>query len=500
MGDGSHRILAAGTALVVLAGLLVAGATVRNGTPAAAVANARPLGALPAASLTSRVASFWACPGPLPAGSGQRHSEIEVVDSGPRRATARLTVAAVAQSGSGGAPLRGWSESVTVGAGSSTAVALATSGTAQNDAVSVESESSALAVFEAVVPAAAPSPRSVTPAVLQSPCELGVSRASYIPSGSTLGGSTVLVSVYDPTATEAVVGISVSSGSSSVEPPALQGLTIRPYTVQTFELGKWVVQQPTVAVAVTATVGQVAVGTSESQSSTGTTGQALEIGVDQVSTTWMLAPGLAASGRTIGVRVFDPSPRATTVTISSPVQGAAPVELTASVPARGAATVQLPVAAASSGAHLAAPTEGAVVVRSSQGVGVVVARLAATSVHKGLQAVSYLAVTAEPSTRWALPALGGAGETVVAVNPGGRPVTIVIEVAGSAGAAPRRAGQMTVPADSSAALGLPAAPAEVLVGTSAAPVVVEGAALAHQGGAEAAPGWSTPVEAVPVVG
>jgi hypothetical protein len=445
--DTARRVAFSILVLLLLAGLLTAGRVVRHGGRPFPPAIQTAAGGLPTASLSSDQASGWACPGPLPAGKGSGGSAVEVVNSGGRSATADVTVAATSPSNLGGSVLAGWSENVTVAAHSAMTVPMRTNGPASNDAVSVVSGSSAIAVFETIAPGATGARgHAIFPAPLGSPCENGTSAASYIASGSTNNKSGIVVAVFDPTATEAVVGMTVSRGSSTTTPPALQGLTIKPYSVQTFKIGTWVVQQATVAVTVTASVGQVAVGASEAQSSAGSTGSALVIGAYRASTTWTVGAGFSVLGRTAGIRLYDPGSAAATVSILSPVSGGPSVNLTAGVPAGGVITVQVPVTIAPPKSPKAAPiAEGPIIIRSAQNVPIVVARIVSSPLAGGVKAVNYLAVTAQPAPIWVLPAAGRGGGVVVVANPGAASINVSLDGTKTSGGLKGLVG-LTVPA------------------------------------------------------
>lgn len=422
-GGRARRLAAAAFLLVALGGILAVAATVPAPRPASTEL-AGSVGALPAASLTSGTSSLWDCPGPLPGGRSATRSAVVVVNSGAHPATVQLAVAAAAVSTRGGAPLPGWSRTLTVAARSTSTLSLASNARAQSDAVSVLSTSDAVAVFEWVLPPNRSTSGGAvfTPALIESPCELGTSTVAYLASGSTVGKSEVTVSVFNPTATEAVVGMRVSYGASDVDPPALQGLIVQPYSLQTYGIGAWVVQRQTVAVTVAATAGQVAVGATETQSGGAASGQALVIASDETRDTWVLGPGLDVPGRTVAVRVYDPSERQATVTISSPVSGGPSIDLTAGVPAGGALTVELPLAPArpsSRGRPVPRVIEGPITIRSADGVGIVVARLTVVPAGSGTSAVSYIAGTSWPSLLSIVPGRQAAGgSAIVLANPG----------------------------------------------------------------------------------
>jgi hypothetical protein len=427
----------------MLAGVLVAGGIVHaNGSPAAVLA---PAGQLPVVSLRSSGSVDWVCPGPLPAGASTRRSSVVVTNPGQRRASVEVVVSAVkAGSSDAGTRLPPWSTQLSVAPRTQRVVSLRTTGPEQDDAVSVLSTAGAVAVFESV--ATAPTGtlavvhkggkpiRVAATAPEQSPCSTGVAGTSYLAGGSTAGQSDVVVSLYDPTATQAVASIRVSTGSASVEPPELQGVIIKPYSLQVFDLARSVVQQATVAVTATTSVGRIDLGASEtvasdSTASTSVSGQALLIGIAAPQQTWVMTPGLSGSDRTVAVDLYDPGSRPASVTMSSSVPGRPLIEVSATVPAGEVRQVGLPAPTATpssshtSGSHKSArnptvppPVEGAVIVRTAEGVGLVVARVATQRSGAHSETVATVAATAEASDGWVLPVSSGQSATGTAAH------------------------------------------------------------------------------------
>jgi hypothetical protein len=372
------------------------------------------------------------------------------------------------------------------------------------------SASAAVAVFESVVYA----PKS-NPVPAASPCEAGTASASYIGAGSTFGSSSVIVSVFDPTATPAVVGIRVSTGAESVLPPTLQGLIIKPYSLQVFNLGRWVVQQPTLGVTVSVSVGRVAVGAAETEAPNArVSGSGLLIAVDQTAGVWVMPPGVIRAGRSVAVRIFDPGVRSAMVTISSPLAGRAPIELTDNLAAGGVLDVSLPLRAsatkkgkASSPAAAGAPAvEGPIVVRtrpreisSADGVGVVVSRITALPYAGQDQAATFAAATSVPSRQWVLPAAtgvfgkSGLREDLVLSNPNNAAASAEVEVlrAGSGAVS-----TIAIPANSTATVAVGSSRGHVLGAVlvlASASVTAEAEIFASHGAFR-----PSPVEGVPI--
>jgi hypothetical protein len=308
-------------------------------------------------------------------------------------------------------------------------------------------------------------------------------------------------------------------------------LIIKPYSLEVFDVGRSVVQQPAVAFAVTTTAGRVAVGAYETVASdptarTSVTGEALVIGIDHPQDQWVLTPGLGTTRRAVALRVYDPGSRPASVTVSSPVAGGPAIEETDEVPAGEVRAIELLAPAAGSTATGTASTtsttsgagsraataavEGPIVVRAARGVGVVVSRIAVLTLGVHYQTVAFAAVTSVPADDWVLPAIASgttlAGGVVVS-NPGLASVTVEVEgfgAAAGAGGAVRQLGKLTVAAGASATesfalVGSGAGLSGVLV-RSGAQVVVEQDFYAlgtHDDDVSIAP---VPVEGIPLVG
>jgi hypothetical protein len=452
-----------------------------------------------------------------------------VVVANPEHQSARVLVdvaAVTATRGAVGAPLPGSSSWLELAPYSERVVALATSGPAQNDAVSVLSTAGAVAVFESVSPAAAavtrPHHEPSLSAPEQSPCSTGAATSLYVASGSTAGESDVLVSLFDPTATQAVAGIGVSTQSGSVTPPALQGLIVSPYSLQVFDIGRSVVQQPIVAITVTTTAGSVAVGASETFASdvtatTSASGRALVIGIGRAQDRWVLTPGLGTTSRTVGLRLYDPGSRAATVTISSPVSGEPPIEITVEVPAGDVRAVQLPVPVAAlaktqttsrrRAPRVSPAVEGPIVVQTAEGVGILVSRIAVLTVGVHEETVAFAAATSVPAIAWVVPATAS-GESVaggiVISNSGLEPVEAAVVGLTGRGGSVLEVSRVTVApgASSTVPVSLPAsgAPFSGLLVTASAPVVVEQDLYAVSTPHEVVQVSPVPVEGVPVIG
>lgn len=472
--DARLRLRAGFVVAALLAGTLVAGGAVHARPPRSAVL--LQTGLLPVVNLTSSAAVEWQCPGPLPAGASALHSSVIIANPGDEPAEVEAQVVAVSAGFANASSLPSYTTRLLVAPHSQGVVRLRTTGTLQHDAVSILSMTGSVAVFESVATVAPAHVRrhgqtAAPVAPEQSPCATSPTTSSYLAAGSTTGRSDVVLSLFNPTATQAVAAVQVSTGSAVVSPPPLQGLIIKPYSLQVFNLARSVVQQGILAVTETTSVGRLVLGASETLAADATaniavSGQALLIGVATPQDTWVMAAGLAQPGRSVSMSVYDPGTRPATVTISCAVAGHSLVEITETVAAGGVRAILLPFpAATSSGSKKATslPVDGPIVLRTAQEVGVVVARIAIRRVSAHAETVALSAATANPADDWLLPATSppATAQTVaiagglVVSNPGTSAVQVsVLQLTASGGSVPLQVTTVTIAPDSSATVKL----------------------------------------------
>jgi len=409
-------------------------------------------------------------------------------------------------------------------------VSLRTTGPATEDAVSVLASGGAVAVSEAIQGAGTP---------IASSCLLGSDRRDLVPLGSTIGSSDVRLALFDPGATPAVADIKVALDNASALPPSLQGIAVEPRTVTVVDIGRSVVQQPLLAVDVSAVAGQLAVGAAEvnlstEQHATVTSPTALFIGVGEAAPSWDLPPPQPASAGTAAaitmpsVRVFDPGSAPAVVSVSESAPGAAGASITETVPAGRVVAIPVPVPELAQAAHkpkkhrgpqhAAAPVfDAPITVRSARGVGIVVALAGAPTAHSsGIAATSFVATAGSSTGAVVLGAISTptVRDALVLSNPGSGAATATIsELAvsanstpsGSGASAPPAAvlGTVNVPAGGGASVALSAylsdTPALALVVRSSAPVVVSQVFVVAKTTKTTVPDGSSS-EAIPLVG
>ncbi|MGA3215462.1 MAG: hypothetical protein ABSD97_07210 [Acidimicrobiales bacterium] len=389
--------------------------------------------------------SAWRCPGPLPIGAGKESSRIAIVNGS--NASVSLSVA-ISRTG---IPARGVSGASSVSTSrlevagdSQTVLTLPRHGPAGLAAVSIETDAGGIGVAESIRGASS----AAGGVIFASPCTLGSSPRSYVPSGSTLGASDVLVSLYDPDATPAVVNLSVSNGVTLSSPPAFQGLVVPASGLVVLDLRRWVFQLSSLAITATSVSGDVVLGALETTSATVAvasatsstrqithavlSGASLLVGSDQGLGQWAFTALQSRIGVESMFSTYNPGTRPVSVSVAPPGRTGKVAALTEDVPAGGIVEFATPIAPGT-------PAGARSVVVSSQGGVVVVARLTTRQRTTALEELNATSGTAGPSDRWLLPGAvvtANISDVLTVDNPGTRSaaVTLLELIGGSAGA------------------------------------------------------------------
>ena len=429
----------------------------------------------------------WHCPGPLPIGAGPESSRISIVNSGTSSVD---LVAVVSRTGlAKGGTSSGEHVATTpvaVGAESEAVLPLATNGPAGFAAVSLETDRGGIAVAESIAGT------SIAGGVveLSSPCSLATGARGYLPAGSTYGGSNVRVSLYDPDATPATVNVSISTGTAIASPPAFQGVVVPALGIVVLNLHRWVFEQSSLAVTVTALSGDIVVGalelTSEtvklaSRSARGNeirevfvTGSSLLVGPDDGRGRWSFASMQSKRGVASTYSVYNPSAKPVTVSVAPPGRAGIAAALSEVVPAGGIVDFATPVTG-KSGLGTAA-----VVISAQKGMPIVVARLTTRYQTRVLEAIDVTPGTAGPHEEWLLP--GGlvtprVDDVVTLDDPGTKGATVTLFELSRGQAGPARLDVVSLVAGSEMDFNvgsvLRPAPSFALVVSADVPILVE---------------------------
>ncbi len=141
------------------------------------------------------------------------------------------------------------------------------------------------------------------------PCASEVSARWYFASGSTREGSTLRVTLFNPTPNLAVVDLSFVTSSGFTAPAPFQGLVVEPRTLRTLTVGTYVQNQPSIATVVTSRSGAVVASELQLYGPAGEAGVSLALGSPATSTHWDLPGVQDASGGASELAVFNPSAR-----------------------------------------------------------------------------------------------------------------------------------------------------------------------------------------------
>lgn len=384
--------------------------------------------------------SDWLCPGPLPVGKGKESSRISIVNGARSVVIVLATISRVEYPHGSSAGTESTSRiQLDVRARSQSVLPLPAVGPAGFAAVALEAEAGGIGVSESVIDGSS----KAGVVLLSSVCSNAVSSQGYLPTGSTLDTSDVLVSLYDPDATPAVVNLSVSTGASLTSPAPFQGVVVPPAGLVVLDLARWAPQISSLGVAATAVSGAVVLGALESTSQTldvasgsGTshriravhfTGGSLLVGPGRGFGAWVFAGGPEGRGATTTYDVFNPGSKAVMVSVAPPGRSGAAAALTADVAPGGVVDFATPVAP---GRRL---LPGPVTISAVGAMPVVAARVTTLAVKPTLDDVNAVPGTGGPSEEWLVPGSSVArrvGVVVTLANPGVRATTVsVVELA-----------------------------------------------------------------------
>ena len=292
-------------------------------------------------------------------------------------------------------------------------------------------------------------------------CASEVSPRWYFASGSTASGSTLSVTLFNPTPNLAVVDLAFVTGTGDTVPAPFQGLVVEPWALRTLTVGRYVQNQRSVATVVAARAVAVVAGELELYGPGGTAGLSLSLGAPAASRRWNLPSVEDLAGGMSDLAVFNPSSRRERV-VATVRLATGPVEpFTETLGPQSVWTL-----VTSDQLRIAAQEPYTVEVRST-GPGTVVARTGAGGPRSPAPwwaaAAAVDALQSSAARRWLVPALPGAVQQsagVLAVeNPAARPVAA--EVVWWTRSGTRRLRRLQVPAHGRATLNAPSRAAVV---------------------------------------
>lgn len=139
------------------------------------------------------------------------------------------------------------------------------------------------------------------------PCASEVSPRWYFAAGSTLGGSTLSATLFNPTPNLAVVDLSFVTASGFTAPARFQGLVVAPGKLRTLTVGAYVQNQASIATVVDARSGAVVADELQLYGPGGKAGVSLSLGAPTTSPRWELPSVEDADGGASALTVFNPN-------------------------------------------------------------------------------------------------------------------------------------------------------------------------------------------------
>jgi hypothetical protein len=259
------------------------------------------------------------------------------------------------------------------------------------------------------------------------PCASAPAPRWYFPSGSTSGGARLALALYDPLPTEAVVDLSFATPGGVVEPGDDQGLVVPSGSLVVVDVGLHVPGQHSVAATVSCRQGEIVADALETAPAAGRP-PALELvlGAPRAARTWYFPNGDVGSGVEEAYRFYDPTETSArlVVSVELAVGSAAPFELR--VPAFGTASLVM-----DGEPRIPPGVPHAVVVHSSNGVGVVAARWTQLSPPAPTSGRAVLVGSPWLSRRWLFPGASGSGlEQLVVEDPGRAAAHVTVSTLG----------------------------------------------------------------------
>jgi hypothetical protein len=305
------------------------------------------------------------------------------------------------------------------------------------------------------------------------PCASATSARWYFAAGATTTGSTLQMSVFNPTANLAVVDLSFVTTAGATSPQPFQGLVLEPGAFRSVTVGAYVQDQKQVAAVVTARSGAVVATELQAVHAGGVSGIALRLGTPALADTWVLPRAMDVSGGTAQVSIFNPSNHTETVSVR-PRLPSGPVS--PFIDKLGPDSVW--VLDTAEEVRIPDGVGYAATVRVTGGPGVVVDRTAGAAAGSPVPQWGDDAPVSRASmqvTRWVVPAVDAPGTTtpvsrmLVLQDPGPRPVAAMVSALTRAGV--RRVTRVTVKAGAFATVS--AGTTATLV-TAAGPLAVTG--------------------------
>jgi hypothetical protein len=266
------------------------------------------------------------------------------------------------------------------------------------------------------------------------PCGSETSSQWSFAGGSTTSGNTLTLSLFNPSATEAVVNVSFLTANGGVAPQAYQGLMVPPGQLVEENVGDYVQNESAIGTSVASQSGTVVATEFEQWSSGATAGLSLQLGAPALSSTWRFAQTTSLQGSTVDFTLANPGATPADATVSVGLASGTVVPRQVVVPASSSAVF---VASGSSGLPKQVPFS----VTVTSDAPIVVGRSVQAPAGASTPAWGSASGTSAPAGRWLVPAPGITGApgtanatvtSLAVANPGPSTARVTVSVLGSA--------------------------------------------------------------------
>jgi len=399
-GPTGRPVWAVAVLLAVLVAALIGDRVVRDGRAAVAAA---PGPAVPSLAAPGALSSTWFCPGLGATADSPTRGRVIVADPGPTD----LAVTATFYPSDGG-PVS--SVTRTVAAYTRLTLRLEELASAPYVATTVRIEGSGGAVEQEVQ---GPLGESIAP------CSTASSGQWYFAAGRTDGSNTLLLSLFNPFAADAIANVTFATDQGPAAPDAYQSLLVPANGVVVLNVGDRVRIRASVAATVTVRSGRLivdklleAAGPARGQAR----GLALTLGVTAPGSSWFYPEGTRGNGVTEHLELYNPGSREAAVQVTPTLDSGSADPFSVTVAAQDTVTLQIDQQ------DRIPPGVGAAwAVTSTNGVPVVAELLTESGSPARLTGVTDTFGAPAGATRWVLAAgsaADGADEWVELYNPG----------------------------------------------------------------------------------
>ena len=275
------------------------------------------------------------------------------------------------------------------------------------------------------------------------PCAPSTGTNWYFAHGATAQGGGLILSLFNPAATDAVVNVSlVSSTEGYLAPPAYQGIDVAPGSLVTENIGDHAPQDAAIATEVSTLSGGIVATELDSVGAPGDGGVSITLGTPATASQWVFPQSTEIPGGTVAFHVLNPTTRPAAVSVAIGLsQGAGAEPLAMSIPAQSLVTLT-----AESQTRIPAGVPYSLTF-TSRATGIVVSRevTAPAGSAPPIPEIGDTAGVPGGKARWLVPAVvapGSEAYSFAVVDLGSRPATVRITTPSGkavAGQAPRRA-------------------------------------------------------------